>query len=184
MTHNFNPFPALETHRLILKRIVVEHKNDLYEILSNPKVAEFDYFYPVEAIETVDDFIERYEKQRLDESEITWGICLKETDELIGTCCLGNFDELAKRSEIGYALKERAWNQGYATEAIKVVLDYGFNQLKLNRIEATITPGNDASVRVLEKLNFTKEGWVRERDWIKNQLVDGIIMGLLAREHT
>lgn len=183
MTLNFNPFPVLETNRLVLTSIMEEHKRDLYEMLSNPKVAEFDYFYPVETIDAVDDFIKRYEKQRLELDEITWGICLKGTNELIGTCCLGNFDERAKRSEIGYALKEKSWNQGFATEAIKVVLDYGFHQIKLNRIEATITPGNDASVRVLEKLNFTKEGWVRERDWIKNQLVDGIIMGLLAREY-
>lgn len=179
----FEPFPELSTERLNLIQITKQHVGDLYELLGNPNVAEYDYFYPVESIEHVNKFIDRYESELKDESEITWGICLKTTGELIGTCCLGNFDEMAKRSEIGYAIKEKKWNKGYATEALKCILDYGFNHIQLNRIEATITPGNDSSVRVLEKLNFKQEGLVRERDYIKGQLVDGIIMGKLAREH-
>lgn len=180
----FEPFPELSTDRLNLLQITKHHIDDLYELLGNANVAAYDYFYPVENIEKVDKFIERYASELNDESEITWGICLKTTGELIGTCCLGNFDDMAKRSEIGYAIKENEWNKGYATEALACILDYGFNKIQLNRIEATITPGNDSSVRVLEKLNFMQEGLVRERDYIKGQLVDGIIMAKLAREHS
>ena len=180
---NFSPFPEMETKRLTLKKISDAHLDDLFELLGNPNVAAFDYFYPVEHIEKVNDFIHRYEDQRVNQSEITWGVCLKASGELIGTCCLGNFDEMARRSEIGYAIKEKEWNKGYVTEALNSVLAYGFNEIKLNRIEATITPGNDASVRVLEKLNFKTEGLVREKDFIKGELVDGIIMGLLAKEY-
>jgi [ribosomal protein S5]-alanine N-acetyltransferase len=55
--------------------------------------------------------------------------------------------------------------------------------MNLNRIEATITPGNDGSVRVLKKLNFKQEGIVRERDFIKGKLEDGIIMALLKKDY-
>jgi len=55
--------------------------------------------------------------------------------------------------------------------------------MNLNRIEATITPGNDASVRVLRKLDFVQEEIVRERDLIKGKLEDGIIMSVLKREY-
>lgn len=75
------------------------------------------------------------------------------------------------------------WGRGYATEAIREVLDFGFKVMNLNRIEATITPGNNASVRVLRKLNFVQEGIVRERDLIKGKLEDGIIMAVLKREY-
>ena len=96
---------------------------------------------------------------------------------------MGEFNQGARRAEIGYDLTQKQWGKGYATEAVKAVIDFGFNRMNLNRIEATITPGNDASVQVLKKLNFTREGIVRERDLIKGQLEDGIIMSLLRREY-
>lgn len=180
---NFKPFPALETRRLNLIQISQNHVQDLYELLSDPLVAEYDYFYPVEDLVKVEEFINRYSEEIDSNSEITWGITLKENGELIGTCCLGNFESYSKRSEIGYAIKRKEWNKGYATEALEGIIEYGFKNIELNRIEATITPGNDSSVKVLEKLNFKKEGHVRERDYLKGQLVDGIIMGLLRREY-
>jgi ribosomal-protein-alanine N-acetyltransferase len=180
---NFKPFPVFETKRLKLIQISKNHIQDLYELLSDPLVAEYDYFYPVEDLLKVETFINRYSEEVESNSEITWGIWVEETNELIGTCCLGNFDEKSKRSEIGYAIKRKEWNKGYATEALAAIIEYGFNEIELNRIEATITPGNDSSIKVLEKLNFRKEGHVRERDYLKGQLVDGIIMGLLKREY-
>jgi len=63
------------------------------------------------------------------------------------------------------------------------VLKYGFEVMNLNRIEATVTPGNDGSVKVLRKLNFTQEGIVRERDLIKGKLEDGIILSILRKEY-
>lgn len=60
---------------------------------------------------------------------------------------------------------------------------YGFENMQLNRIEATITPGNDPSIKVLNKMNFIQEGIVRERDLIKGKLEDGIIMAILKREY-
>lgn len=112
------------------------------------------------------------------------GIFLKDNDVLIGTCCLGDFNEGAMRSEIGYSILRSEWGKGYATEAVNEIVRFGFEVMGLNRIEATITPGNDASVRVLEKLNFTKEGLVRERDLIKGKLEDGIIMAILKKDYS
>lgn len=180
---NFIPFPKLETKRLILRQVDYGDVEQLYEMLSDAEVAKFDYFYPVTSKEEVLKFIERF-KEELDENEeITWGIVLKETNKLIGTCCLGDFDDGARRAEIGYDVTQSEWGKGYATEALKAVVEYGFDVMNLNRIEATITPGNNASVRVLEKLNFVHEGIVRERDLIKGKLEDGIMMSILKREY-
>ncbi|SMF87098.1 ribosomal-protein-alanine N-acetyltransferase [Paenibacillus uliginis N3/975] len=179
----FIPFPILETERLILRLVEDRDAEQLYEILSDAEVAKFDYFYPVTSKEQVLKFIERYKKEIEENEEITWGIILKETNKLIGTCCLGSFDEGARRGELGYDIAQVKWGKGYATEALEAVIDYGFDIMNLNRIEATITPGNDASVKVLSKLNFIQEGVVRERDLIKGKLEDGIMMSILKRDY-
>lgn len=180
----FVPFPKLETERLILRQVEDKDVEQLYEILSDPEVAKYEYFYPVKSNVEVIKFIERYKKELEQNEEITWGIILKETNRLIGTCCLGDFDEGARRTEIGYDIIQAEWGKGYATEALEAVIDFGFDYMNLNRIEATITPGNNASVKVLRKLNFIQEGIVRERDLIKGKLEDGLIMSILKRDYT
>ena len=177
------PFPKLETERLILRQVNEKDVKQIYEILSNVEVAKYEYFYPVKSKEEAMEFIERYKQNLEDEEEITWGIILKETNKLIGTCCLGDFNVGARRAEIGYNIAQAEWNKGYATEALAAVIGFGFDNINLNRIEATITPGNNASVKVLKKLKFTQEGVVRERDLIKGKLEDGIIMAILKREY-
>jgi [ribosomal protein S5]-alanine N-acetyltransferase len=183
MNKCFASFPRLETERLSLSQVQYKDSDQLYEILSDPEVAKFDYFYPVTSKAEVTKFIDRYNKEYEKNEEITWGINLKETDQLIGICCLGSFDEGARRAELGYDIAQAKWGRGYATEAIRAVVDFGFNCMNLNRIEATITPGNDASVQVLKKLNFIQEGIFRERDLIKGKLEDGILMSILKREY-
>ncbi|KAB3537291.1 GNAT family N-acetyltransferase [Alkaliphilus pronyensis] len=179
----FIPFPKLETERLLLREVESTDVNQVFNILSDPKVAEYEYFYPVKTKEEANKFITRYKAELKDKEEITWGTIVKETDELVGMCCIGDFNEGARRCVIGYQIKQIEWGKGYATEAVAAIIDYGFNVMNINRIEAAITPGNDASVRVLEKLNFVKEGLLRERDLMKGKLEDGIIMSMLKREY-
>ena len=180
----FVPFPELETERLRLRQVEKSDVEQLYEMLRDPEVAKFEYFYPVTSKAESLEFIERYKTELAVNEEITWGLILKETNQLIGTCCLGDFNEGARRAEIGYDITQGQWGKGYATEAVQAVMDFGFNQINLNRIEATITPGNHASVKVLKKLNFIQEGILRERDLIKGKLEDGIIMSMLKRDYT
>lgn len=179
----FVPFPKLETKRLNLRQICDEDVDDLFEMISDPEVAEFEYFYPVSSKDQALKFIERYKEELNSKEEITWGLFLKESNQLIGTCCLGDFDEGARRAEIGYDISKSEWGKGYASEGVKAVVDFGFTKMNLNRIEAFITPGNDASVKVLEKFKFTREGLVRQRDLMKGKLVDGIIMAMLKKEY-
>lgn len=179
----FNPFPVLETERLVLREIRKDDVNMLYQVLGDPEVAKYDYFYPVRKIEEVYAFIDRYKEEAEAGEEITWGVVVKATNELVGTCGLGNFEQGAKRAEIGYCIRRSEWGKGYGTEASEALVKYGFEVMGLNRIEGLITPGNDASVRVLEKLSFKNEGLLRERDLIKGKLEDGIMMALLKREY-
>lgn len=184
MRINFEQFPVLETKRLILKQITSAQVSELSLILSDPEVAKHDYFHPTTSEDEVMKFIERYQSEWESEEEITWGIFTHESHELIGTCGLGNLCDVTNKAEIGYAVRRSEWGKGYATEAIAAVVKYGFESAELNRIEALITPGNDASVVVLEKNGFLREGLVRERDMLKGQLVDSFIMGQLKRDYS
>lgn len=181
-TKCFEVFTTLKTERLILREIDESDVEDIYQIFSNPEVARYDWFYPIKSRDEAMKIINGYKNEFEDQEEITWGIALKENNKLIGICCLGDFEIKARRAEIGYDLMQTEWNKGYATEAVKSVVNFGLKQMDLNRIESFITPGNDASVKVLEKANFIKEGIVRERDLIKNKLEDGIIMAILQKD--
>lgn len=183
ITKCFVPFPTLETERLILRFVEDTDVEHLYEILSDAENAKLDYFHPLTSIEQAQKFIDRFKKEIEANEEITWRIVLKESNTFIGTCCFGNFDDGASRVEIGYNFARAHWGNGYATEALSAIIDYGFTSMNLNRIESTITPGNDASVEVLSKLNFVHEGIVRERDLIKGKLEDGIMMSILKRDY-
>lgn len=110
------------------------------------------------------------------------GIERLEDHVLIGTVTLFNLDKQCRRAEIGYGMAYPAWGKGYMHEALSALLDFGFSELKLNRVEADIDPRNLASAKSLERLGFNREGYLRER-WIVDGVVsDTALYGLLVRE--
>lgn len=84
--------------------------------------------------------------------------------------------------ELGYWLGESRWGRGIATEAVQLVLTYGFDTLHANRIEARVYAWNPASARVLEKCRFTLEGRLRRRMIKNGERVDQLIFGLLPED--
>jgi RimJ/RimL family protein N-acetyltransferase len=97
-------------------------------------------------------------------------------------CSLFHFHIPSRRAEVGYALGRPYWGSGYITEALQALLDYAFQTLDLNRLEADIDPRNLASARTLERLGFQKEGHLRERWIVNGEISDTWIYGLLRRE--
>lgn len=168
--------------RIILRKISKIDVGRLFEIFKDEEVAKYEWFKPMKSVQEAEEWLERYNSDIISGDELTWGIYEIKKQVLIGICCLGDFDSKARRAEIGYDIEKKFWGNGYATEAVELVTEFGYRKLDLNRIEAFITPGNDASVKVLEKCKYTREGLVRERDFIKGELVDGIIMARLKRD--
>ena len=107
---------------------------------------------------------------------------LRGTGEAIGTLGLHSYSETNRRAELGYDLLREHWGKGYTTEAVEGLLRYAFEELKLNRVEATTDPENAASVRVLEKTGFTREGVLRQRHYYKGGYHDDAFYGLLASD--
>ena len=93
-----------------------------------------------------------------------------------------NYDMENGVVEIGYSLAKWKWNQGYMTEALEKVIEYTFETMDVNRIEAMHEPENPASGRVMEKCGFKKEGLLRQRLYNKGKYVDVCLYSLLRGE--
>ncbi len=110
-------------------------------------------------------------------------LVLKSTEEVIGGISFHNWYPGLHRSELGYDIRTEAnRNKGYMKEALPSVLNFGFSELKLNRVEAFTAPDNFPSRRLLEHYGFQQEGWLREHYFDKGEFVDSVFYGLLAKE--
>ena len=118
-----------------------------------------------------------------DRTAILWGIALKSNNKLIGTCTIFKISQQNKIGEAGYILNRAYWGKGLMTEAMNTVLDYAFNKLDFHRIEADTDPKNIASLALLEKLGFQREGYFRERWFVHGTWHDSVMLGLLRKEY-
>ena len=101
---------------------------------------------------------------------------------MLGHVSLFNFSPQSGRADIGYGLARARWGNGFMHEALSAVVDHAFGPLGLRRLEADIDPRNAASVRAVERLGFVREGLLRERWVVAEEISDTVFMGLLARE--
>lgn len=115
-------------------------------------------------------------------SAFPWAITLTGDDTLIGMFTLHQLDRSNGRAEVGYMLGRPHWGQGLATEAASLVIDYAFTTLGLRRLEADIDPRNEGSQKLLERLGFERDGYLRERWCVAGEISDSALYGLLARE--
>jgi RimJ/RimL family protein N-acetyltransferase len=112
----------------------------------------------------------------------SFAVILKENDQLIGSVALRVSNPDHRGGFIGYAFNRSYWGQGYATEAARALLAFGFERLNLHRIFATCDPRNVASSRVLEKIGMRREGHLREHKWQKGRWRDSFMYAILAQE--
>nr|WP_275950881.1 GNAT family N-acetyltransferase [Cytobacillus citreus] len=128
----------------------------LHSVFSDSETMEY---YPAPfSFEHTQNWIKRNQERYKECGYGLWGICLKETNELIGDYGLVNQKVDGKTEvEIGYHINKKYWSKGYASEAAKACKEYGFYQLGINKLISIIDPRNLPSIRVAEKMGFTKE---------------------------
>lgn len=110
--------------------------------------------------------------QRLPGLPSNWKVHLKENDEPIGTVGFIGWDREGRSAEIGFILMNIHTRRGYMTEACRAVIEFGFEGMGLESVEAKSLPNNLASIRVLEKVGMKREGRVQGRLSSKGPLVD------------
>lgn len=183
-TSVFAALPVLETERLTLRPIRRGDEADAFAYGADPEVSRYTTW---ERHRTIDDacvFVDWVLGEYAQGRPAPWGIVLRDDGHLIGACGVSEWRPEHARAEIGYVLARPYWGRGYATEAVRAVLAFGFRELKLNRIEAVCAAENAASERVLQKVGMRCEGVLRRYMVVKGRSLDWKIYSVLADEFT
>jgi [ribosomal protein S5]-alanine N-acetyltransferase len=149
----------LETERLIMREILPTDAEALFDMDKNPEVHKYLWQKPIISIEEVHEYIKMIRKQYQERGIGRFVAIIKETNELIGWIGLKFVNDHVENGntnfyDYGYRLNEKYWNKGYATEASKAWLDYGFNTMKIEKINAYTHAQNGASNHVLQKVGM------------------------------
>jgi len=181
---DFTTFPELHTPRLLLREIVPSDAEAILSIRGDIQVTRLNSGKP---LQTLDEAAELIEKGRLaydDHRRIDWGIAFEAAPEagLIGRVGFNYWLRQDRRASIGYDLGYVYWRKGIMTEAVRAVVQFGFAQMRLNRIEADTDTENVGSMRVLEKVGFKREGVQREQYFEWDEFHDLVLFALLRKD--
>ena len=178
---NFHPFKNLESKRLLLRRVIETDVDEIFELRSNPETMKF---IPRPLAKTKEDALVHFKtiNENIENNKgINWAITLKGNPKLIGIIGHYRIQPENHRCEIGYMILPQYNGHGIVTEAIKLVLEYGFDDLQMHSIEAVIDSENKASERGLQKNGFVKEAHILENELWDGKFWDTVIYSILKR---
>jgi RimJ/RimL family protein N-acetyltransferase len=175
-------FPVLSTPRLLLRETADRDVEPVFEMERDPIAMRYWSRPPMREIAEAREAVQRAKAYFSAREGLRWSVCRAADDLTLGHVSVFDFSEQNRRAEIGYGLARRHWGQGFMHEALTAVIDYAFGPLGLRRLEADTDPRNGASLRTLERLGFTREGLLRERWQVGDEISDSALWGLLARE--
>jgi RimJ/RimL family protein N-acetyltransferase len=173
--------PTLQAQRTTLRPLRIEDAGDLYQVYSDPETMRYWSSPPHPDERRTREMIVSAEESFEDRSALQWAIERRSDGRVLGTVTLLP-DPRQPRAELGFIIGREHWNRGYAGEAQRRAARFGFEELRLHRLEADTHPDNAASARSLERLGFRREGLLRERWLVGGERSDSVIWGLLASE--
>ncbi len=151
---NFTPFPILTTERLTLRQLDMTDEQEIFTLRSDRDINKYLGRPACTSMEEARSFITKINDNITKNAALYRAITLKDKKELVGTICLFGFTEDNDKCEIGYELLTPFQGQGIMKEAAEKVIDYVFNMLKVQKIEAFFHKDNLDSVKLLDKLSF------------------------------
>lgn len=178
----FSDLPELHTERLTLRRMKVGDSFDMFEYACREDVTEFLLWKPHPSQAYTREYLQFVATHYEIGDFFDWAIIWREQEKMIGTCGFTRFDYNNNMGEIGYVINPLYRGIGVADEAVRCVMRFGFERLKLNRIEAKFMEGNLASRRVMEKTGMTFEGFHRKAMKIKGKYETVGICSILRDE--
>ena len=176
------PTPTLDTARLRLRPFTDADAEALFALQSNAYVLRYWDSPPWSERARAARFIAAC-RQLADEGTGARLVIDRASDgSFVGWCSLTRWNPDYRSASLTYCLEHAAWGHGYATEAVRALLQWAFDTLDLNRVQAEADTRNVASARVLEKLGFVHEGTLREDCIVNGEVSDSWVYGLLRRE--
>lgn len=180
-TTAFATFPVLTTTRLVLRAPALADAPEIFRIMGDPQVTRYFGSHPMTSLQEAVERVEGIQQAFQEQTGIRWAMTLRDSGQFLGSCGFWRLIKPHDRAEIGYELAPEWWGQGLMVEAIAAVLPFGFATLGLHSVEAQIHPANTGSRRVLEKLGFAQEGYLRENfyDPVEAEFTDTAVFSLL-----
>jgi len=172
--------PTLRGVNVILRWLTADDLDALHDTFSDPEVARYLAVPRHASRADTERYLASIHEGFRTSSLYQWGI--EHAGRIVGTCTLGGLDWENRRAEIGFVLARSAWGQGLMPDALTALIDHAFDDLKLHRIEADVDPRNGASLRLLERLGFRQEGYLRERYLKDGEIQDSVFFGLLRSD--
>ena len=178
-----NAIPKLQTANLLLRPMGLQDSQAFFQIFSDAETMRYWTGAPISEFSEAEALLQK-EIDWLGSGQcINWGVALPGSNTLIGKSTLFRYDEQNSHAEVGYILDRRYWGQGYMSEVMACVLNYSFDELKLHRLEADSDPRNTASLALLERFGFQREGLFRERWYVGEKWLDSVMLGLLRQDY-
>jgi ribosomal-protein-alanine N-acetyltransferase len=177
------PFPTLHTPRLVLREITTDDAPALLAIHGDAETMRWFGTDPPPDLAAAKQLVQLFAGWRLQANPGTrWGLQRADDPRLLGSVGLFAWNRAWRKCSLGYELARDAQGQGLMHEALCAVLDWGFAQMQLHRVEAQVHPDNTASLRLVQRLGFQQEGRLREVGHWAGQAHDLLQWGLLQRE--
>ncbi len=174
----------LETDRLILRRFTTEDADAMYKNwASDAEVTRYLTWPTHSGVEVSRHIVKDWVNSYADENYYQWAVVLKSNgDEPIGSIAAVDMKENISMVHIGYCIGRSWWHQGITSEALKAVMDFFFDVVGVNRIEARHDPRNPHSGDVMKKCGMQYEGTLRSSDWNNQGICDACYYALLKSE--
>lgn len=181
MTHEPQDPPTIELHGVRLRPLRVADAAALYAYLRDPVVTELTS-YPVVSVPMVEAMIERSLSRWASGEPSKWGVALRHNDQLIGTCGFNEWSHVHRSAELAYDLAQAHWGKGLMRQAVAAVLEWTFQQDRVDRVHAFVRVDNLRSARLLEQSGFVHEGCLRSYRMCRGQPHDFYVYGLLRSD--
>ncbi|MBT4885367.1 MAG: GNAT family N-acetyltransferase [Legionellales bacterium] len=178
-------FPKIQVNKdIYLREISEKDAARYYKYITHEKVKQFVPIncLPNNEAKALSDLLFLINLYKLRRG-IYWAIATKNDDQLIGTCGYETWHKNHARLELVYDLDPNFWGKNIMHLALEQIINFAFSNMPINRIEAVTTPDNDKSKKVLQKLNFTEEGILRQYRYYKYNFTDVCIFSILREEH-
>jgi ribosomal-protein-alanine N-acetyltransferase len=170
---------TIETPRLTLRRLEVSDAEMMFRNwASDENVTRFLRWDAHQSIDETKNMVQQWVDSYQDDSTYYWGLYLKD-GEMIGSIGIMITSEYDCKGELGYKVGSRWWNQGYASEAAKAVIDYMFRNTDVERIDAVCSVNNSASGKVMEKTGMHYEGLLRNYYKTRDGFHDCTLYGII-----
>lgn len=163
-------FPIIKTRRLLLRQFINSDLENVFRGLSHPDIIKY-YGVSYHTLESTKEQMEWFADIEQNRTGIWWAICSPDNTVFYGAGGLNTLSEEHKKAELGFWLLTDFWHKGIMSEVVPLICNYGFENLKLHRIEAFVESKNMNCKGAMDKLGFTHEGTMRDCEFKNGEFI-------------